>query len=97
MPAETIKIDEEVNERAVVCGGDGDATTHALADAVKTRPADVIIESEYSSTTMGVPHAPIHVVMTSPESPEKDGMTVPDGVEDDEVVNGPAVPLKMLA
>jgi hypothetical protein len=39
-------------------------------------------------------HAPIHVDVTSPVEPEKDGMTSPD--VDELVAKGPAVPLKML-
>ena len=41
-------------------------------------------------------HAPIHVVATSPDVPEKDDMTSPDGVDELVVAKGPAVPLKML-
>ena len=57
----------------------------------------MLTESEKSSTTTGVPHAPVHVVVTSPEVPALEDMTAPDGVEEEVVVNGPAVPLKMLA
>lgn len=41
-------------------------------------------------------HAPTHVVVTSPDVPEKDDMTSPDGVEELVVTKGPTVPPKML-
>jgi hypothetical protein len=71
--------------------GVGVIASHALAVAVKTRPAALIELSVVSATTMGVPHEPDHVDVTLAD-PDVDAMMLPDGEEPD-VMKGPSAPL----
>ncbi len=90
-PLPTVSEDAEVDFEHGPCVGDGVwvlvgvfvgvGVGHAFAVAVKTSPAYVSIKSEKSWTTTGILHAPIQVVVTSPDVPEKDDMTSPDGSE----------------
>jgi hypothetical protein len=85
-----VRVRVRVGVTVGVTVGVGLSPPHALAVAAKTRPAALIETSVVSTTTMGAPHEPDHVVVTLPD-PDVDAMMLPDGEEPD-VMKGPSTP-----